>query len=195
MKETRNRILTLVFMSFYVALAIVLSYLNKIFPIIQMPNGGSLELLVIAIFMASYHLGWRKGVIVALLSWVIGIMFGLNNYFVSFPQILFDYTFPICVLGLASIFSSIKIGRFSLNNLYTGITATMFLKYSSHVLAGAYFWFPEGEAAGSIPAWIYSAWTYNLGYNLITWLAAILIVPTLVKTIKKSNGIHFEGLK
>lgn len=195
MNKTRNEILSLVFMAFYVALAIVLSYLNKIMPIIQMPNGGSVELMVIAIFMASYHLGWAKGIGVALLSWIIGIMFGLNDYFVSFPQILLDYTLPIGVLGLASLFPSINIKRFSFSNLYTGITACMFLKYASHVLAGVYFWFPEGEAAGSLAAWIYSAWTYNLGYNLATYIAAIMIVPILVNAIKNSKTIQFIGIK
>lgn len=195
MNKTRNQILDLVFMAFYVALAIVLSYLNKIAPIIQMPNGGSLELMVIAIFIASYHLGWKKGVIVALLSWIVGISFGLNDYFVSLPQIFLDYTLPICALGLASIIPSIKIGRFSFNNIYTGITACMFIKYASHVLAGVYFWFPEGEAAGSLAAWIYSAWTYNLGYNVVTWLAAIIITPILIQAIKKSKSVEFIGIK
>lgn len=195
MNKTRNQTLNLVFMAFYVALAIVLSYINKIAPIIQMPNGGSLELMVIAIFMASYHLGWRKGIIVALLSWTIGIMFGLNDYFVSFPQILLDYTLPIGVLGMASLFPSIKIGRFSFSNLYTGITTCMILKYVSHVLAGVYFWFPEGEAAGSLAAWIYSAWTYNFGYNLVTYVAAIIIVPILVKAVLNSNSVEFKGIK
>ena len=182
-------------MAFYVALTIVLSYINKIMPIIQMPNGGSLELMVIAIFMASYHLGWKKGIGVALMSWIIGIMFGLNDYFVSFPQILLDYTLPIGVLGIASLFPNIKIGRFSFSNLYTGITACMFMKYASHVLAGVYFWFPEGEAAGSLAAWIYSAWTYNLAYNLATYIAAILIVPVLVQAVSNSKTIEFIGLK
>lgn len=195
MNKTRNEILSLVFMAFYVALAIVLSYMNKIAPIIQMPNGGSLELMVIAIFMASYHLGWKKGILVALLSWITGILFGLNDYFVSFPQILLDYTLPIGVLGIASLFPNIKIGRFSFSNLYTGITACMFMKYASHVLAGVYFWFPEGEAAGSLGAWIYSAWTYNLAYNLATYIAAILIVPVLVKAVSNSKTIEFIGLK
>ena len=195
MNKTRNEILSLVFMAFYVALAVTLSYINNIMPIIQMPNGGSVELMVIAIFIASYHLGWKKGVLVGLLSWLVGIMFGLSNYFVTLPQILLDYTIPFVCLGFASLFPSIKIGRFSFSNLYTGISACMFLKYASHVLAGVYFWFPEGEAAGSLAAWIYSAWTYNLGYNLATYIAAILIVPILVRAVTQSKTIEFIGLK
>ena len=196
MNKTRNKILSLVFMAFYVALAVVLSYINKIMPIIQMPNGGSVELMVIAVFMASYHLGWSKGIFVGLLTLIINIITGISDFwFVSFPQILLDYVIPFVILGFASLFPSINIKRFSFSNLYTGITACMFLKYASHVLAGVYFWFPEGEAAGSLAAWIYSAWTYNLGYNLATYIAAIMIVPILVNTIKNSKTVEFTGLK
>ena len=196
MNKTRSKILSLVFMAFYVALAVVLSYINKIMPIIQMPNGGSVELMVIAIFMASYHLGWTKGVLVGILTLIINIMTGISDFwFVSFSQILLDYVLPFIVLGLASLFPNIKIGRFSFSNLYTGITVCMFMKYASHVLAGVYFWFPEGEAAGSLAAWIYSAWTYNLGYNLATYIAAIIIVPILVDAVLKSKTIEFIGFK
>ena len=51
----------IVFAAFYLALAIALNYLNTVMPIIQMPNGGSLELMVIPLFMASYHMGCKIG--------------------------------------------------------------------------------------------------------------------------------------
>ena len=91
MNKTRNEILSLVFMAFYVALAIVLSYMNKIAPIIQMPNGGSVELMVIAIFMASYHLGWKKGLATALLSWFVEtFFFSFHSYMLNPMQVFFD---------------------------------------------------------------------------------------------------------
>ena len=49
----------IVFAAFYLALAIALNYLNTVMPIIQMPNGGSLELMVIHLFMASYDMGCK----------------------------------------------------------------------------------------------------------------------------------------
>lgn len=193
MNKTRNEVLDLVFMAFYVALSVVLSYVNEVLPIIQMPNGGSLEYAVIACFVASYHLGWKKGVLVSLISWGIGTMFGMHNYMVSFPQTMLDYVIPYGLLGLASAFPKIKLGNVTLSNIYTGITGCMFLKYVSHVLAGVYFWFPEGEAAGSLAAWIYSAWTYNLGYNLITLIIALILTPLLIKSVRKT--VNFIGIK
>lgn len=71
----------------------------------------------------------------------------------------------------------------------------MFLKYSSHVLAGVYFWFPEGSAAGSIAAWIYSAWTYNLGYNVLTLLACFIIIPILIQSLQRVEQKTFTYVK
>lgn len=190
-KTTRN----LAFAAFYVALAFVLNYWNTLAPIIQMPNGGSLELSVIALFLASYHLGWKWGSGIALLSWVLGVMFGMNNYMVSFPQTFLDYIAPVLFIGLASLMPRIHLGNFTLSNVYTGVFAGMFLKYASHVLAGVYFWFPEGSAAGSGAAWIYSALTYNLGYNALTLVVALIIVPILVKRLNKISTVTFIGLK
>lgn len=190
-KTTRN----LAFAAFYAALAVALNYLNTVAPIIQMPNGGSLEITVIAIFLTSYHLGWKWGMGVAMISWLIGLMFGLNNYMVSFPQVFLDYIAPVLFIGLASVTPRIHIGTFNLSNVYTGVFVGMFLKYASHVLAGVYFWFPEGSAAGSSAAWVYSALTYNLGYNGLTLIVALIIVPILVKRLSKMSSVSFVGLK
>ena len=76
MDKTRSNVLTMVYAAMYIALAVALNAFNTAMPIIQMPNGGSLELLVIALFIASYHLGWRWGAAISALSWVIGVLCG-----------------------------------------------------------------------------------------------------------------------
>lgn len=180
-----------VYIAMYVALFIVLNTMTKFLP--QMVNGGTVDLAIIPIFIASYHLGWRYGAWTGLLSWVVGLIFGINRYMVSPLQIMFDYIIPIIAPGIASFFPMIKVRNVAISNLYTGICFGMFLKYFSHVLAGVYFWFPEGSAAGSFAAWIYSAWTYNLGYNVLTLIACLIIVPVLLKSINNRNIII--GLK
>lgn len=76
-----------------------------------------------------------------------------------------------------------------------GIIVSMLLKYLSHVIVGAYYWFPEGEAAGSLGAWFFSGITYNLPYNAGTLILNLIVVPVLVQRLKKMNGVKFEGLK
>ncbi len=182
-----------VYMAFYAALAIVLNYCTEFLP--KMPNGGTLDLPVIAIFIASFHLGWKYGLLTGLLSWVVGMFFGLSNHIVSPMQTLCDYVFPVMAVGIASIFPSIQLKNKKISNVYVGIFFGMFLKYISHTLAGVYFWFPEGSAAGSMAAWIYSGWTYNLGYNLVTLIVAIIIVPILLDALQKSSKTKFVGIK
>ena len=194
MDKTRSNVLTMVYAAMYIALAVALNAFNTAMPIIQMPNGGSLELLVIALFIASYHLGWRWGAAISALSWVIGVLFGLNNYMVSVPQVLLDYVVPFVAIGLASIVPAIHIGNTKLSNLYTGVCFGMFLKYISQVISGVYFWFPEGSAAGSWAAWAYSE-PYNFWYNLVTFIAAIILVPILVKRLNKLSSITMSGVK
>lgn len=194
MNETRKSILDLVYMAFYIALAIVLSYLNTVVPIIKMPQGGSLELYVVALFMASYHLGWKKGVITSALTFVLMCLLGMCQYLVSPLQVLLDYIFPIAFMGVASCFPKIRFKNFTLSNVYVGIFGCMFVKYASQVLSGVYLWV-EGEAAGSWAAWVYSAWTYNLGYNLVTLIAALILTPLLIKAVKRLRGVTFIGIK
>lgn len=188
-KTTRN----LVFSAFYVALAIILSYLNKIAPIIQMPNGGSLELMVIPIFVASYHLGWKYGMGVGILSWAVGMLFGLNDYMIAPLQVVFDYVAPVLTVGMAAIFPSIRLGKWRLSNIYIGIILGMVLRYGSQVISGTYFWPGEG-AAGSLPALIF-ALNYNLLFNLATLVAALIITPVIIRILRQARPKEFVGIK
>ena len=58
----------LVLMAFYVALFMVLDTFVNTLGIFQMPNGGSLGVSTLALLMASYHLGWKKGLFVSVVS-------------------------------------------------------------------------------------------------------------------------------
>lgn len=188
MNKNQKLIKDLVFIAFYVALALALEGVSKLIPF-EMPNGGKLELHVIALFVASFHLGWQKGGLVALITFIVETIFGMNSYLFSFVQILLDYVFPLLACGIASIFP--KIYK---NNIVSGVVFGMILKYVSHVLVGAYFWFPEGEAAGS-----WASWTFSLGYNawycVPTMIAAVLIVPILINALYKSKQSEFVGIK
>ena len=183
----------LVFVAFYAALGIVLNYCTEFLP--SMPNGGTIEITVIAYFVASFHLGWQYGLATAVLGWLVGCLFGLSNYIVSPMQTALDHIVPVAACGLAALYPKIKFGKWSISNVYSGMVIGMFLKYASHVLAGVYFWFPEGSAAGSLAAWIYSAWTYNLAYNLATLVVCLLIVPVLIKALQHASKDKFAGIK
>lgn len=184
---------TYVFIAMYASLSVLFNFLTQFLP--QMANGGTVDLTVIPIFIASYHLGWKKGVWTGMFTWLLELVFGMNRYMVSPLQILFDYVIPVVIPGIASCIPSIRIKSLQISNIYTGVFVAILCKYSSHVLAGVYFWFPEGSAAGSSAAWIYSAWTYNLGYNVLTLLVCLIIVPILIQSLQKIEHKRFAYVK
>ncbi len=173
-----SQIRTMTYLALYAALAVVLKYVSQMVPILQMPQGGSIELEYVAIFIASYHLGWKKGIVTGLLTWLLGFMLGFNNWYLNPMQYALDYLIPVIVCGLASGLCPIKKW-----NLYGGVTIAMILKYVSTVLSGVYYWPPEDSVAGSTAAWIYSL-SYNAWYNLATLIVCIIVVPLLYNAIK-----------
>ncbi len=179
----------LVLMAFYAALALVLDYVSAMIPFLQMPQGGSINLAVIPVFVASYHLGWKKGIATGLLWWLIGFLMGLNNWFVDPMQYALDYIIPAVICGMAALLPRIK----NIPNIYSGVVVMMIIKFISHVLSGVYYWPPEGAARGSMAAWTYSL-GYNLWYNLATLIVALIIVPLIIKRLSKNRN-DFVGIQ
>lgn len=99
----RSRTRTIAYLALYIALYIALKYVGNLIPFLQMPNGGSIELELIAVFLASYQLGWKNGVIVAILAWLLTFILGFPMWFVSPMQTLLDYVLPLVVCGMASL--------------------------------------------------------------------------------------------
>ena len=58
----------LVYMALYAALFVVLDYLTNALNLFRMPQGGSLSFATVALLIASYHLGWKKGLVVSLVA-------------------------------------------------------------------------------------------------------------------------------
>lgn len=232
--KTRSKIRTLAYLALYVALYAVLKFVGNLIPVLQMPNGGSIELELIAVFICSYQMGWKWGVADAILSWLISIVLGFPMYFVQPVQVLLDYVFPLMFCGMASLlwpFKDVKkpvyvlmgvllavaafagivnswngagayvvgaivavgIAAFTIWYGQTrkrfGIAIAMILKYVCQMLSGVYYWFPEGSAAGSAEAWVFSA-GYNLWYNLVTMIVCMFVVPLLIERLEKS-GVKF----
>ncbi len=176
------------YMALYGALALTLEFVSGWVPFLQMPQGGSVNLGVIPVFIASYHLGWKKGMCVGGIWWFLGFLMGMNAWYLNPMQYSLDYLLPVVICGAASFFP--KIGE---DNIFVGVVFAMVLKYTSHILSGVYYWPPEGEVAGSIQAWTFSL-IYNLGYNLATLIVAIILVPICLKQLSRLKLV-FVGVK
>jgi len=159
---------TIVTIALFMALTIVLGFVNKLLP--EMPQGGTVSIDIIAIFLCAYFLGAGYGIIcgvgVALLQFVLG----LATYYGPW-SVLLDYVLPLGVCGLAALVPSTKIKNIT---IYWGIVVSMILKFISHYLSGAWLF---AEYASGNP-WVYSFW-YNLYYNLATLILCMIIIPIL----------------
>lgn len=174
-----NKTKRLVFISIYCALALVLDYVKTFMPFLNMPAGGSINIALIPIVICAFHLGTLDGIISGLLWWLISSILGLNPYYISIGQYIVDYIIPSGIVGMCSCFYINK----NIFEIEIGIIFMMILRTLSLIISGAIFW-PEGVAANSIEAWSASI-IYNLPYSIATLIMLLIIVPFVLKSIKK----------
>ena len=156
----------LVYMALYAALFIVLDVAVNTLGILQMPNGGSLGVSVIPLLMASYHLGWQKGTVVAVLSILLQYVTG-PMYTPDLVGFLLDYFFAFPVYGLASLFPNYKW-------FYSGVLVTNLVRLISSTLSGILVW----ETAP------WASLVYNATYMIPTAILCLVLLPLVMPRIK-----------
>ena len=174
-----KRIQRLVFISIYVALALVLDYIKSFIPFLNMPSGGSINIALIPVVICSFHLETANGIYCGLLWWLISSLLGLNPYYISIGQYIIDYVLPSGIIGISSLF-------FNNNKTYEielGIFLMMFVRTLLLIVSGAIFW-PDGVASGSTAAWFASC-AYNLPYCIATLIMLMIIIPIVLHSLKK----------
>lgn len=156
----------LVYMALYAALFIVLDVAVNTLGILQMPNGGSLGVSVIPLLMASYHLGWQKGTVVAVLSILLQYVTG-PMYTPDLVGFLLDYFFAFSVYGLASLFPNYKW-------FYSGVLVTNLVRLICSTLSGILVW----ETAP------WASLVYNATYMIPTTILCLVLLPLVMPRIK-----------
>lgn len=166
---------SMVWLSMFMALTVVLGYLNKFLP--EMPQGGTISFDIIAIFLCAYFMGAGYGILcgigVALLQFVLGMASFYGPW-----SVLLDYVLPLAVCGLAPLVPTVEVKKVP---IFLGVCLSMVLKYISHFLSGA-FLFASYAPKGMSPI-IYSL-GYNFYYNAATLIVCMVIVPILYKRLK-----------
>ena len=156
----------LVYMALYAALFIVLDVAVNTLGILQMPNGGSLGVSVIPLLMTSYHLGWQKGTVVAVLSILLQYVTG-PMYTPDLVGFLLDYFFAFSVYGLASLFPNYKW-------FYSGVLVTNLVRLICSTLSGILVW----ETAP------WASLVYNATYMIPTAILCLVLLPLVMPRIK-----------
>ena len=144
------------------ALAIALSVVFSALRLWSMPQGGSITLEMLPLFLFALRRGGRYGCAAGAVSGLMQLLTG--GYMVHIAQAALDYPLAFGVLGVAGFLRERPI--------WIGLTAGAALRLLCHVLSGVVFFgsfAPEGA----------NVWAYSTIYNL-TYMVPTLVVCVLL---------------
>lgn len=176
MKEHKNlRILTEG--AVFTAMAVILSLL----PVYKLPQGGSLDLAMLPIFIYCARWGFGPGILVSFVYAVLQTLLE-GGIAIGWQSIIGDFIVAYAVLGIAGLFHRSRYGFF------IGAAVGSAARFSVHYVVGATIWaeyMPENffDMTMTTP-WLYSA-LYNGAYMLPDMLLCLLIGAVLYKPLGK----------
>ncbi len=151
-----------------VALAVVLSFVK----VWSMPQGGTISLTMIPLFLLSFRRGPFVGSVSGALYGVISLIFDGQIYHPM--SILLDYILAYGVLGVAGFFNK------SYGGIILGTAAGTALRFISSLLSGAVL-FAQYAPEGMNP------WIYSLGYQA-TYMLPELVICVVALTLLFGKG-------
>ncbi|NKE05604.1 MULTISPECIES: energy-coupled thiamine transporter ThiT [Mesobacillus] len=147
------------------------------------PQGGSVSIAMVPVFLMAFRWGIKGGAIT-------GLLLGLLQFILGFSQIyhpvqgFIDYLVAFTVLGIAGIFA--RQIKDSIQNadkkkwigfIIAGTFIGSLLRFIAHFFSGWIFfgvWAPEGQ-----PAWLYSI-IYNGTYMIPSMILSAIIIILVI---------------
>lgn len=137
------------------------------------PQGGSVSLEMLPIFVLAFRRGGPAGIVGGALLGLLQIVLG--GYYVHPVQIILDYPASFMVLGVAG-FGILKRVR------WLGVTAGSLLRLIVHVISGVVF-FAEYAPEGS------SVLGYSLAYNLWYMVPSAILSGLIIMVLERRREI------
>jgi len=162
-----------------IGVAVALSAVFNFIPLWKMPQGGSVSLEMLPIFIIAFRWGGIPGITAGFIYGLLQLTMGA--YIVHPFQVIMDYPVPYMLVGLAGFLSPVKHEGFKRTIVI--IAAILFggiARFFAHVISGAVF-FAHFAPEGQNP-WLYSA-VYNAGYIVLSLLICALIIFSLFKKL------------
>lgn len=188
-KEKTWSVNTIAEIAIFAALGYVLDMLAGIYSSPLFPNGGSLGIAMVCVFIISYRHGFLPGLITGLIMGLLDIADGFYvvsgaAWHLAFLQVALDYWIAYPLVALCGLFTRfIKKAQNKKQMvlfIILGCVVGGLAKYMSHVLSGAIFW---GSDSGSF-AWSFKGtninpWAYSFIYN-IAYMGPDIVFSTVV---------------
>ncbi len=182
MNKNKLRINIIAEAGILIALAVVLDYICKLIPFLNMPQGGHITLamfpLVILSLRRGVSIGIISGLIYGMLNWVF------DGYILHPGSIFLDYLIAFGAYGVVGVVSNLYLDKEKKNTaiIVLFIFIAGLIRYISSSLSGAIFF---KEYAGNLNPYFYSFIVYNLPYMAITTIITMLLYPLLEKRLKE----------
>ena len=178
MKNPKLRILlSIVEGALMVALAQVLGYLK----IWRMPNGGSVTLVMLPIFVYCVRWGFGRGLLAAFALSVLQFLLD-GGLALGWQSIIGDYLLAYTALGLAGLFSKTKGGFF------WGTLAGGFGRFLVAWIVGSTIWaeyMPDSFFGMTmVSPWIYSL-LYNGSYIFLSMVLCLVVGAIVYRPLNK----------
>ena len=175
------------------ALLIALSAVLAAFPILRLPNDGTITLAsMVPVIVIGFLFGTKHGIISAFVFSLIQMVTGgiatppVENFVYYALVVLLDYVIAFTVLGTAPIFEKM-IGNKTISMPISG-GIVVFLRFVCHYISGVIIWgvyAPEGQ----------SPYLYSLLYNgsymgielVVTVVVLAVLTPLLLKYKRNYN--------
>lgn len=174
-----NRLVLLLEIALMAGIGVVLD----LFSIRLWPNGGSVSLAMVPIFLIAFRRGVGPGLVAGLL---VGLLQPLlvAPFYVHPVQFVLDYPVAFMVVGLAGIFRTTadENKRKRITKIAIGCLVGSFFRLITHFSSGV-IWFGDMAPEGT-PVALYS-FLYNASYLLPAAIVSIIVLALLSSTSPK----------
>lgn len=182
MRPPSNRTALIAETGLVIALAVVLNAVT----VLQMPQGGSVSLVMLPLFVFALRRGVGPGLAAGAAYGVIDAI--IKPFVVHWAQFILDYPLAFSAIGLAGIFAT-RLAELSVGARFPravacaivpGIVLGSVARYAVHVTSGVIY-FSEYTPEGTPVIW------YSLAYNsfvLVSGALCLLAAPLLLRAIR-----------
>jgi len=161
-----------------IAVMVAFSYVLSLFRVVEMPQGGSVSLQMLPLFVVALRWGGKAGIVAGLLF--SGLKLIVEPFIVHPVQLLLDYPFAFAAIGLAGFFKDKPIAGVAIGGL---------ARFVMHFASGVVFFGQYAPEGTSIYAF---SFIYNITYMGPEIIIALFTAPLLLRRLSKDKSEDYS---